>query len=97
MASSRAEDARHNGQEAVDTAKAHANEALEAAKSAAETGHAYAQDAITAAGKKIGDLKGQVDQVKEKGAQYVIDQPVRSVLFAAAGAAALTALFLRQR
>lgn len=86
-ASAYASDAKQTARDAVDTGKAYAKDAVDAGKS-------YAQGAVNAAGRKINDLKDQVGKATEQGAAYVADQPVRSVLIAAAGGALLTAFFL---
>ncbi len=87
-------DAKQAVADAVGTAKGFAQEANETAKRVLDAGHAFSQNAVNAAGEKIDELKGKMDQAKEKGTRYMIEQPVQSVLIAAVGGAMLTALFL---
>lgn len=82
------------GRDAIDSARGYAQDAKETAKHAAESGRAYAKDAVNAAGKKIDDLKDQAAQLKAKGAQFVADDPMKAVAYAAAGSAVLTAVLL---
>ena len=62
-------------------------QALESAKS-------YAREAMTTAGDKVDGLRAKASELKDQGSHYVAEQPVRSVLMAAAGGAALTALLV---
>lgn len=87
-------DAKQAVADAAGTAKGYAQEAKETAKTVLNAGRAYSQNAVDAAGDKLGELKGKMAQAKEKGTRYVVDQPMQSVLIAAAGGAMLTALFL---
>ncbi len=48
-----------------------------------------------AAGKKITDLKHKAADLQSASVRYVGDEPVKSVLIAAAGGALLTALFVK--
>ena len=91
---SSADDAMQLGRDALDAAQAYAGDAKDLAGDAADTGRAYAKSAVDAAGKKIGQLKDRMDDARQTSAKYVADEPVRSVLIAAAGGALLTALFL---
>ena len=88
---SHAEDAKRT---VVGPAQGFANEAERTASAAADTGRAYARQAINAAGRKIGGVSARADQIRKKGAAYVMDQPVRSVFMSAVGAAAITALLI---
>ncbi|VWX60555.1 conserved hypothetical protein [Burkholderiales bacterium 8X] len=91
---SSADDAAQLGREALGTAKSYAEDAKKTARQAVDTGKAYAKDAVNAAGRKLGDLRGQVDVAKERGTRYINEEPVRAVMIAAAGGALLTALIL---
>jgi len=82
------------GRDAIADARSYARDAGQTARAAVDTGRAYARDAARAAVRKVDDLKAQAGQAKERGARYVMDDPVRAVMFAAAGGALLTALFL---
>lgn len=59
-----------------------------------ESAKSYAREAMTTAGDKVDGLKAKASQLKDQGSHYVAEQPVRSVLMAAVGGAALTALFV---
>lgn len=89
-----AEDARELGRSATDAAQDLMQQARTTAKSAADTGRAYAREAVNAAGKKLDDIKGQATHLKEKGTQFVADEPMKAVAYAAAGSAVLTALLV---
>jgi len=89
------EDAKATGREAVDTANGVARDAKEIASDAAETTRNYASGAVNAAGKKITDLKHKAADLQDASVRYVGDEPVKSVLIAAAGGALLTALFIK--
>lgn len=80
-------DAATAGQNFLDDAKRSGRQTLESAKN-------YARDAVSATGQKVSDIKGKAADLKNQSGQYIADQPVRSVLMAAAGGAALTALFV---
>jgi len=82
------------GRDALADARSYARDAGQTAKAAVDAGRAYARDAVNAAGRKLEDLKSQAAEAKDKGARYVMDDPVRAVMFAVAGGALLTALFL---
>jgi hypothetical protein len=88
------QDATATGAQALDTAERMASDSMAIASEAVDTGRAYAQDAVDAAGKKIGTVRMDLQGLKEKSFQYIADEPVRSVLYAAVGSALLTALVL---
>jgi len=89
------EDAKATGREAVDTAKGLVEDVKDVASDAADTTRGYASGAVNAAGKKITDLKHKAADLQSASVQYVGDEPVKSVLIAAAGGALLTALFIK--
>ncbi|RZL48823.1 MAG: hypothetical protein EOP71_03655 [Variovorax sp.] len=72
-----------------------AADAKDIASDAADSTRTYAANAVNAAGKKITDLKHKAADLQSASVQYVGDEPVKSVLIAAAGGALLTALFIK--
>ena len=80
------------GQEAMHSVKSSAAEARQLGSDTVDTGRAYAKDAVNATGRKIRDLRGQWNVTRERGEQFVAEQPVRATLIAAAAGAVLTAL-----
>ncbi|QNK72959.1 hypothetical protein H7F36_17565 [Variovorax sp. PAMC28562] len=89
-----ADDAKVLGRDAASAARSYARDARQTGKDAIETGRAYAQDAVNAAGKKVADIKDQLSTARKQSEQYIMDQPVRATLIAAAGGAVLTALLV---
>lgn len=89
-----AEDARELGRSASEAAQGLVQQARSTAKAAADTGRAYAKEAVNAAGKTMEDLKGQATHLKDRGAQFVADKPMKAVAYAAAGSAVLTAVLV---
>jgi ElaB/YqjD/DUF883 family membrane-anchored ribosome-binding protein len=88
------DDARALGQAAASSARSYGRDAKQTARDAIDTGRAYAKDAANAAGKKVDDIKGQLASARKQSEQYIMDQPVRATMIAAAGGALLTALFV---
>ena len=72
----------------------YSSESKTSGRQALESAKAYAREAVSAAGDKVGGLKAKAGELKDQGSHYVAEQPVRSVLMAAAGGAALTALLV---
>lgn len=89
-----AEDAKATGREALDTAKGLANDARDIAGDAAATGRRYAKDAVGAASAKLRGLSNQASELQVACTRYVAAEPVKSILYAAAGGAAVTALLI---
>lgn len=89
-----AEEAKALGQDAAMAARSYGRDAKQTAKDAMDSGRAYAKDAVNAAGKKVDDLKDQFSSARKQSEQYIMDQPVRATLIAAAGGAILTALLV---
>jgi ElaB/YqjD/DUF883 family membrane-anchored ribosome-binding protein len=89
-----ADDAKVLGHDAASAARSYVRDARQTGKDAIETGRAYAKDAVNAAGKKIADIKDQLSTARKQSEQYIMDQPVRATLIAAAGGAVLTALLV---
>ena len=86
-----------------------ADDARQTANEAVESTRAYAQNAVNAAGEKVRELRRDAEPAVEQLAaraqrrigqaadvtgRYISDQPVRSVLIAAAAGAAITALIV---
>ena len=88
------EDAKAMGLQAADTVAGLAGDVRDIAKDAADTGNAYVKSAVNATGQKMRDLKVKVTQARANCEQYIADQPVRSMLVAAAGGAVAMALLL---
>jgi ElaB/YqjD/DUF883 family membrane-anchored ribosome-binding protein len=82
------------GHDAASAARSYVRDARQTGKDAIETGRAYAKDAVNAAGKKVADIKDQLSTARKQSEQYIMDQPVRATLIAAAGGAVLTALLV---
>ena len=91
---SSADDARTTGREAADTAKGLANDARDIAGDAAATGRRYAKDAVQAASAKLRGLSNQASELQVACTRYVAEEPVKSILYAAAGGAFVTALLI---
>ena len=88
------EDAKAIGLQAADTVAGLASDMRGIARDAADTGKAYVKGAVNATGQKMRDLKSKATQVRADAEQYIADQPVRSMLVAAAGGAVAMALLL---
>ncbi|MDM0042003.1 hypothetical protein QTH89_01000 [Variovorax sp. J22G21] len=96
-----ADEASATANEAIDSArnfaqasKGIAADAVSSLRGSAQDARQVGQDVVDAAGRKIDDIKAQVDSARRQGEQYVADQPVRAALMAAAGGAVLTALLI---
>jgi len=74
--------------------KNYSDEGMTSGRQALESAKTYAREAMNAAGDKVGGLKAKASDLKVQGDHYIAEQPVRSVLMAVAGGAALTALFV---
>ena len=72
----------------------YSSESKTSGRQALESARAYAKEAVFAAGDKVGGLKAKAGELKDQGSHYVAEQPVRSVLMAAVGGAALAALLV---
>lgn len=89
------EDADSFGRGAVDTTQVYLQNAKKAVPSATvQAGKGYAQDAVKPAGQKINSMKGQAADLKQRGLQFAADEPMKTVAYAAAGGAALTAVLM---
>lgn len=88
------EEADSFGRKAADATSGYLQDAKAKASATVQAGKEYAQDAVNAAGKKIDSVKGQAAEIKQRGMQFAADEPVKAVVYAAAGSAVLTALLL---
>ncbi|MDM0032217.1 hypothetical protein QTI33_08730 [Variovorax sp. J22P271] len=61
---------------------------------AVDTTKGYAKDAVDAAGRKVSDVKSQLETAKASATEYINDDPVRAVKMAAIGGALLSAALL---
>lgn len=89
-----AQDASNLARDRVMPRSGYPGESKGAGQEALASTKAYAREAVTAAGDKVSGLQVKASELKDRGSHYVAKQPVRSVLMAAAGGAALTALFV---
>jgi ElaB/YqjD/DUF883 family membrane-anchored ribosome-binding protein len=89
-----ADDAKALGQDAASAARRYGRDANQTAKDAIDTGRAYAKDVANAASKKVDDIAAQLASARQQSERYIMDQPVRATMIAAAGGAILTALFV---
>lgn len=78
------------GQFRSSAAKA-ADQAQQAGAKAVDATKAYAKDAVDAAGRKVSDMKSQLETAKASATEYINDDPVRAVKMAAIGGAVLSA------
>jgi len=88
------EDADDVGRRTSDPKLSYLQDAKSQVSAAAHAGKVYAQDAVNAAGKKIEDMKGQAAELKQRGMQFAAEEPMKTVAFAAAAGALLTAVLL---
>jgi hypothetical protein len=88
------EEADSFGRRAADATSGYLQDAKAKASATVQAGKEYAQDAVNAAGKKIDSVKGQAAEMKQRGMQFAADEPMKAVVYAAAGSAVLTALLL---
>lgn len=105
-ASNAAQDAKKSASDASDTLKGAASDAAAQLKSSAsqaadqaqqaggkavDATKAYAKDAVDAAGRKVSDMKSQLETAKANATDYINEDPVRAVKMAAIGGAVLSA------
>ena len=105
-ASNAAQDAKNSASDAADTIKGAASDATgqfrssaalaadqvqQAGGKAVDATKAYAKDAVDAAGRKVNDMKSQLDSAKTNATAYINDDPIRAVKMAAIGGAVLSA------
>lgn len=104
-----AQDAKDAALETADTIKTTASDVTEqvqqsaskvvvqvqqAGTKAVEATRAYARDAVDSAGRKVDDMKSQLETIRLTATQYINEDPIRAVTIAAIGSAILTALLL---
>lgn len=88
------QDAKDLGRDAVATGRNYLDDAKKSGKQTLDTARSYARNAVNSTGQKVSDIRSKASDLKEQGGQYIAEQPVRSVLMAVAGGAALTALLV---
>ena len=71
-----------------------ADKVQQTGQKAIEATSAYATNAVNATGQKIRQVQGRVDDVKSKANDFIQEDPVRAVTYAAIGSAVLTAAFI---
>jgi prophage DNA circulation protein len=71
----------------ADSVKASGQKAIEVTRD-------YATSAVDAAGKKVREVQGQYDTAKSTATDYINEDPVRAVKYAAIGSAVLTAALI---
>lgn len=82
------------GRRGVDTTQVHLQDAKAAASATVQAGKSHAKDAVNSAGKKIDSMKAQAAGLKQRSLQFAADEPMKTVAYAAAGGAALTAVLM---
>jgi ElaB/YqjD/DUF883 family membrane-anchored ribosome-binding protein len=68
-----------------------ADQAQQAGGKAVDATKAYAKNAVDAAGRKVSDIKTQLESAKASATVYIKDDPIRAVQMAAIGGALLSA------
>ncbi|MDM0032239.1 hypothetical protein QTI33_08855 [Variovorax sp. J22P271] len=68
-----------------------AGQLQQAGEKAVDATKAYAQAAVDAAGRKVSDVKSQLETAKASATEYINEDPVRAVKMAAIGGAVLSA------
>lgn len=71
-----------------------ASQVQQAGAKTVEATRAYARDAVDSAGRKVDDVKSQLETARATATQYINEDPVRAVTIAAIGSAILTAVLL---
>jgi len=59
-----------------------------------EATQTYARDALDLAGRKVDDVKSQLETARITATQYINEDPIRAVTMAAIGSAVLTAVLI---
>jgi ElaB/YqjD/DUF883 family membrane-anchored ribosome-binding protein len=92
------DDARPQVTEAADAAQQTvtrvADKVQKSSQRAIEVTRDYATTAVNAAGKKVREVQGQYDTAKSTATDYIHEDPVRAVKYAAIGSAVLTAALI---
>jgi ElaB/YqjD/DUF883 family membrane-anchored ribosome-binding protein len=93
-----ADDAQTQVMDAADTAQQTvvrvADKVQKSSQKAIEVTRDYATTAVNAAGKKVREVQGQYDTAKSTASDYINEDPVRAVTYAAIGSAVLTAALI---
>lgn len=82
------------GGQAQQSASKVADKVQQTGQKAVDATRAYAKDAIDSAGRKVDDMKSQLDTAKTTATEYINEDPVRAVKMAAIGSALLTAVLI---
>ena len=61
---------------------------------AAQAGKTYAENAVNSAGRKMEDVKHHAAELKQRGMQFVADEPLKAAACAAAAGGVLTAVLM---
>ncbi|MDN8613617.1 hypothetical protein [Variovorax ginsengisoli] len=88
------DDADAVGRKVASTAQGYLHDVKDKAGSVTHSAKSYARSAVDAAGEKIQGMKEQAGDLRVKGQQYVMGEPIKAILCAAAGGALITALLL---
>jgi len=88
------DDADEVGRRTADATLGYLQEAKIKASAAAQAGKTYAESAVNAAGRKIDDMKDQAAELRQRGMQFVADEPLKAVACAAAAGGVLTAVLM---
>lgn len=80
--------------QAQQTASKVSGQVQQAGLKAVDATRAYARDAIDSAGRKVDDVKSQLDTARTTATDYINEDPVRAVKMAAIGSALLTAVLI---
>lgn len=71
-----------------------ASQVQQAGAKAVDATRAYAKDAVDSAGRKVSDMKSQLEVAKSNATEYIHEDPVRAVKIAAISGGLLTALLI---
>lgn len=66
----------------------------QAGEKAVDATRAYAKDAVDSAGRKVRDMKSQLETAKTSATDYINEDPMRAVKIAAIGGALLSAALI---
>lgn len=80
--------------QAQESASKVSDKVQQAGLKAVDATRAYARDAVDSAGRKVDDMKSQLDMAKATATEYINEDPVRAVKMAAIGGGLLTALVI---
>ena len=79
---------------AQETVSRVADKVQQSSQKAIEVTRDYATGAVNAAGRKVREVQGQYDTAKSTATDYIHEDPVRAVTYAAIGSAVLTAALI---